>query len=151
MRKPLAILVLLAAACMVCAEGESTWTVKSMRFGGASNAVAQTGTARLFTGQLEALHVYLPTGMTGDVWVTLAAPYGGPSMLLATNGGHTGHAMFLPRVTYVGESPGAVTMVLTNDLASPRIPIAGETLVGTLANASTSNAPALFRAVYIYD
>jgi hypothetical protein len=131
---------LLVAACAFA--GDVTWTVTS----NPTNAAAEvSGTAAHRVGALESIHVYLPAGVTGTVSVALQQPYGGPSLVLATNADTVAYRVFSPRIAAT-DSAGASAWSVTNN--GDRVWLSGETLTATISAVSVTNSPILFRAVY---
>jgi len=139
--KRVLISALVAVACSSYAS-DVVWDVTSNP---TNAALAVSGSARPFVGQLDSVHVYVPVGLTGTVSVAINTPYGGPDVIVATKAAATGYTVFVPRVTAT-TTAGAAGLTVTN--AGHRAVMAGESITATISAVSDTNKTIRFRAVY---
>jgi len=134
------------AATAPARAGEVTWQLTS----NLTNAGERVqGTAPRVVGEIEAVHVHIPAGVTvGSIMLEVVYPYAnGPRLVIGTNDALTSYHAFSPRVV-ISDAAGGSTAgyVVTND-GGGLILMAGETLTASMALVSTTNAPVLLRCV----
>lgn len=139
-----AYLLVIALLPLLSLAGENVWEVKSHSL---TSSTPVTTSARLFTGELDAIHVYLPAGVTSTVQVAAVDPYQSTrTLLLATNAATVSYRVFHPREVMSGSTTGMTARVA--GATGDRFALQGETLRATISDSSTTNALIRFRAIF---
>lgn len=109
-----------------------------------TSSVAMTKYADPFTGDIDEIAVYTPSGVTGAVAVAAIDSYSDGALVLGTNAAVTGYMVFRPRIMEPAIS-GASSLVVTNAASADRFRAQGERIRAIVSSASTSNAVFRFR------
>ena len=136
------------AGSLALAGSDTTWQATTGTNTLENVMVTATNTA--FRGELDSLHVYVPDSGTGTVSFVLLSPYGGPSLVLATNDVTSGYRVFMPRETITHGTDGAAARLVNADglTDNQMFRLSGETIRATYANGGVTNRTVRFRAVF---
>lgn len=111
-------------------------------------ATAVSATAKGFTGEIDEIAVMTSAGVTGNVSIAVAYPYGGPTLVLATNTvENTPFLVFRPRIMEVGVA-GATSLTVTNEVGGDKFLVAGEAITATVDGGNITNSAFKVRIKY---
>ncbi|MDD4860796.1 MAG: hypothetical protein PHH96_02195 [Smithellaceae bacterium] len=103
-----------------------------------TSSVAVTKYADPFTGEIDEISVYTPSGVTGAVSIAAINPYDSSALVLAANAAVSGRMIWRPRI----EAPavgGATSLTVTNTVTADRFNSHGEKIRAVISNASKTN------------
>ena len=125
---------LIAALCRAGDYRTFTVTMNS-----SNAALAVTGYADPFTGDIDEISVYTDAGVTGAVAVAVIDPYSSDALVLATNATVTSRMTWKPR-TMAPAITGATSLVVTNTATADRFNAQGEKLRMIVSAASKTSS-----------
>ena len=121
----------------VCLAGDyRTFTVT---MNSSNAALAVTGYADPFTGEIDEISVYTDAGVTGAVAIAAIDPYSSDALVLATNATVTSRMIWRPKIMPPAIT-GATGLTVTNAVTDDRFNAHGERIRAIVSSASATSS-----------
>jgi len=136
MKKTILFGIVFAIIGLCQADDYRTFTVTTHA---STSSIAMTKYADPFTGEIDEISVYTPSGVTGSVAIAAIDPYSSGALVLATNATVTEYMVWRPKIMAPAIT-GSTSLTVTNAVTDDRFNAHGETIRAVVSAASTTSA-----------